>query len=72
MSETGIPGSADSMPSGAQGAGSKIDSTTGKRVGRAAPPGQNQAEQVATFMREEPLAAALIALIIGYILGKIT
>lgn len=62
MSETGIPGSADTMPGGAQGGGSS----------RAAQPGQNQAEQVATFMRDEPLAAALIALIIGYMLGKIT
>jgi hypothetical protein len=71
MSETGIPGSTENTPGGAQGAGSGLYDTTGKPL-RAAQPGQNQTEQIATFMREEPLASALIALIIGYILGKIT
>ena len=33
---------------------------------------QGQADQLATFVREQPLTAALSALIIGYILGKIT
>ena len=64
MTETGIPGSSDNLSGGAHGAEGQLDHKP--LVGTAQP------EQVATFMRKEPLAAALIALIIGYMLGKIT
>ena len=58
MSETGILGSVDNLSGGTEGA--------------KPPGGTAQPEQIATFMRQEPLAAALIAMIIGYALGKIT
>lgn len=34
------------------------------------PPGQ--ADQLVAFVQEQPLTAALVALVLGYLLGKIT
>jgi hypothetical protein len=33
---------------------------------------RDQRDQLAAFMQDQPITAALIALIIGYLLGKIT
>ena len=34
--------------------------------------GPAQSDQVADFVKQQPLTAALVALVIGYLLGKVT
>lgn len=57
-----------SRSTGSQGSGAQSGSQANS-VGNAA---AGQVDQLATFVREQPLSAALAALIIGYLLGKIT
>jgi len=34
--------------------------------------GRSQGDQLAAFVQEQPITAALVALVVGYFLGKIT
>ena len=61
MNETGVGGSSTAPD------GSLVDET-GTRIGRRrSEPG---IEPLVRFSREQPLATALVALVIGYVLGK--
>jgi len=33
---------------------------------------QSQTDQLADFVKQQPFTAALVALVIGYVLGKVT
>ena len=63
MSETGVGSSSTTRPN----AGGLYDAT-GQPIGGGRP--EQNVEALVRFSREQPLATALIALGIGYILGK--
>ena len=50
----------------------KLYGANGDALRGGAQAAAGQVDQLATFVREQPLSAALAALIIGYLLGKIT
>jgi hypothetical protein len=35
-------------------------------------PGSTQTDQLADFVKQQPFTAALVALVVGYLLGKVT
>lgn len=63
MSETGL-GSSSTVKSN----GGELYDATGRAISRARP--EQDLETLVRFSREQPLATALIALGIGYLLGK--
>jgi hypothetical protein len=72
MSEAEVFGAGVDSVRGGEAAGNRLYDSNGQRFGTPAQSGQRQTEQLTAFMRDEPLASALIALIVGYLLGKIT
>ena len=67
MSGDTTMGAASDATKSARDAASRLYDSAGQPMRTTA-----QADELATFVREQPLTAALSALIIGYILGKIT
>jgi hypothetical protein len=65
-------GSGANMPSDAQGGGARLYGATGERLRPTGRQDQNQSDQLADFIQQQPLTAALVALVIGYLLGKMT
>jgi len=50
----------------------KLYDASGDVIQTASDQAQETTDQLARFVREQPLSAALAALIIGYLLGKMT
>ena len=65
-------GAASDATKSVRDAASRLYDTAGQPLRATAQAAGDQADELATFVREQPLTAALVALIIGYILGKIT
>jgi hypothetical protein len=63
MSETGLESSSTVRPNGGE-----LYDATGRPIGGGRP--EQDLEGLVRFSREQPLATALIALGIGYLLGK--
>ena len=59
------------MNQAAQGASQILDAA-GAPVRAGVQQATDQAEQLSTFIREQPLTAVLIGVVVGYLLGKIT
>jgi hypothetical protein len=55
-----------------QNADRKLYNASGEVMHQGAQQAQATTDDLARFAREQPLATALAALVIGYILGKIT
>jgi hypothetical protein len=72
MSGTGMRDAVENLPGGARDVQPTLYDSAGKPLRSGPQPDQSQTGQFVRFMRDEPLAAALIALIVGYFLGKIT
>jgi hypothetical protein len=61
----------------AQGAPNETPDADTKLFGASGNPlrsqsGSTQSDQLANFVKQQPFTAALIALMIGYVLGKVT
>jgi len=50
----------------------KLYDAAGNRIETSTPQPKKGPDDLARLAREQPLAAALLALVVGYILGKIT
>ena len=72
MSDDGTMAGAPTAANEARDAGSKLYDASGELLRAGAQPVQNQTDQLAGFVQQQPLTAALVALIIGYLLGKVT
>jgi ElaB/YqjD/DUF883 family membrane-anchored ribosome-binding protein len=53
-------------------AASKLYSAAGEPLRSASGSASNQTDQLAEFVKHQPYTAALVALVIGYLLGKVT
>lgn len=71
MSDTAGAGTSSTLNQVAQGASQLVDAAGAPIRARAEQAG-NQAEQLTTFVREQPFAAVLVGVVVGYLLGKIT
>ncbi len=65
-------GSAPATASNVRNNGPSLYSASGERLRASGQQVQNQTDQLAEFVQQQPLTAALAALIIGYFLGKIS
>ena len=72
MSDDGTMATPPGTAREGQGTERKLYDAAGEPVHRNAQPPPGQVDQLATFVREQPLSAVLAAIIIGYLLGKIT
>jgi hypothetical protein len=70
MSDDGTTAAAglDNPPAGG---GRRLYNASGEPL-REQRQARDQRDQLAAFMQDQPITAALIALIVGYLLGKIT
>jgi hypothetical protein len=59
---SGVPGTRATDP--------KLYGVSGQPLGSTS--GSMQTDQLADFVKQQPFTAALIALVIGYLLGKVT
>ena len=50
----------------------KLYSASGEPLRSDSRATQNQTDQLADFVKQQPFTAALVALVIGYLLGKVT
>lgn len=65
-------GSAAKMSSDVRNDGPRLHDATGERLRSSGRQDQGQTDQLADFIQQQPLTAALVALVIGYLLGKMT
>jgi ElaB/YqjD/DUF883 family membrane-anchored ribosome-binding protein len=56
----------------ARNAEPKLSGASGEPVRSGSQLTQNQTDQLADFVKQQPFTAALVALVIGYLLGKIS
>lgn len=65
-------GSAPVTPNEAQDGATSLYNAAGERIHSSGRQVQKQTDQLAEFVQQQPLTAALVALVIGYLLGKVT
>jgi hypothetical protein len=68
-------GTMDSAPGGskpAMGSEPRLYDASGEPLRPASGSSHNQTDQLAAFIQEQPLTAAMVALVVGYLLGKVT
>jgi ElaB/YqjD/DUF883 family membrane-anchored ribosome-binding protein len=53
-------------------AGPKLYGASGEPLRPSSRSTKNQTDQLADFVKQQPFTAALVALVIGYLLGKVT
>jgi hypothetical protein len=63
---------ATGAPNATKDADLKSHSASGEPLRSGSRSPQNQTDQLANFVQKQPLTAALVALVIGYLLGKVT
>jgi hypothetical protein len=71
MSDDGTIASTLGGATGGQTAGQQLYGASGEPLRGRRPEG-SQTDQLAAFVQQQPVTAALAALVIGYFLGKIT
>lgn len=72
MSSDATIGAASDATKSVRDTASRLYDSAGQPLRATAQAAGGQADELATFVREQPLTAALVALMVGYILGKIT
>ncbi|MBN8899917.1 MAG: hypothetical protein BGO51_10710 [Rhodospirillales bacterium 69-11] len=72
MSEHASNGLHQDVGQEVQGAASRLYDASGRVINDVANHPEQAGDQLARFAREQPIACALLALGVGYILGKIT
>ena len=72
MSNDGTMASDPSISNGVRDAGSKLYDASGEPLQTGSRPVEKQSERLVDFVQGQPLTAALIALVVGYLLGKVT
>ena len=72
MSSDTTIGAATDAKNSVRDAASRLYDSSGQPLRATVEAAGSQADELATFVREQPLTSALVALMIGYILGKIT
>jgi ElaB/YqjD/DUF883 family membrane-anchored ribosome-binding protein len=72
MSDRSAASTAGDMAGQATDSARKLYDASGEVIQHASNQVQTTTDQVVSFVREQPVAAVLSALIVGYVLGKIT
>ena len=72
MSDDGTMASDPSMSSGVRGTESKLYDASGEPLRTGLRSAEKQTDQLIDFVQAQPLTAALVALVVGYLLGKVT
>jgi hypothetical protein len=70
MSDNGT--TASGMPNPGQAAGPKLYNTAGEPLRAGSRPTRGQADWIADFIQQQPFTAVLVALVAGYVWGKIS
>jgi hypothetical protein len=52
--------------------GPRLDGVPGEPLHSGSRATHNQTDQLADFVKQQPFTAALVALVVGYLLGKVT
>jgi hypothetical protein len=63
---------ATGAPNERRDAEAKLPGASGEAVHSEPVPNPSQTDLLADFVKQQPLTAALVALVIGYVLGKVT
>jgi hypothetical protein len=63
---------ATGAPNGSPDAEPKLYGASGEPLRSGSRSPQDQTDQLADFVKQQPFTAALMALVVGYLLGKVT
>jgi len=72
MSDDVLRGSAAGPAGEGSATETKLYGASGEPLRTGSQSGRSQGDQLAAFVQEQPITAALVALVVGYFLGKIT
>ncbi len=72
MSETSTASSGIGVGTGTSTNGSSLYGPSGERLQPNWRQNQVQSDQIGDFVMQQPMTAALVALVVGYFLGKLT